>query len=192
MATAKRPVPEGYSTVTTTAHAGQRRASNRLVQERPWGTGTVAEHGTRRENHARRNPDRQLTHHAERRDGGRRDRKRLAVHRPRSGSMSTIVTLFNNAVSAGATATIPVDNQFWGDRMGVLVDPHSWTSGRSPRTRKISPNRRWTSARPSSTRSSPRKQPRTADRHRGRWLGRVSGRATRALRPDAWPLLEVP
>ncbi len=37
--------------------------------------------------------------------------------------------LFNKAVSAGATVTMPVMDQFWGDRYGLLKDPfgHSWS-----------------------------------------------------------------
>ena len=36
---------------------------------------------------------------------------------------------FERAVAAGATATMQVENQFWGDRMGAVVDPfgHKWT-----------------------------------------------------------------
>ena len=36
--------------------------------------------------------------------------------------------VFNQAVSAGATATRPVEDQFWGDRTGQLLDPfgHKW------------------------------------------------------------------
>ena len=35
---------------------------------------------------------------------------------------------FERAVAAGATVTMQVENQFWGDRMGSLVDPygHKW------------------------------------------------------------------
>ncbi len=37
--------------------------------------------------------------------------------------------VFNQAVSTGATATRPVADQFYGDRLGTLVDPfgHIWT-----------------------------------------------------------------
>jgi uncharacterized glyoxalase superfamily protein PhnB len=40
-------------------------------------------------------------------------------------------TLFNQAVSAGATVKMPLANQFWGDRYGQIVDPfgHSWALG---------------------------------------------------------------
>ena len=37
-------------------------------------------------------------------------------------------TTFSDAVKAGAKEAMPVANQFWGDRMGKLVDPfgHHW------------------------------------------------------------------
>jgi len=35
--------------------------------------------------------------------------------------------LFNRAVTAGAQVRMPVDNQFWGDRMGAFVDPHGYS-----------------------------------------------------------------
>ncbi len=36
--------------------------------------------------------------------------------------------VFNAAVAAGATATMPIDNAFWGDRYGKVLDPygHDW------------------------------------------------------------------
>ena len=36
--------------------------------------------------------------------------------------------LFNQAVAAGAKVTMPLANQFWGDRYGQVVDPfgHHW------------------------------------------------------------------
>src|ERR1700694_3435426 len=39
--------------------------------------------------------------------------------------------LFNQAVAAGATVTMPLANQFWGDRYGQVTDPfgHSWALG---------------------------------------------------------------
>jgi PhnB protein len=38
-------------------------------------------------------------------------------------------TVFDQAVKAGATVSMPVADQFWGDRYGVLRDPfgHSWS-----------------------------------------------------------------
>jgi PhnB protein len=32
-------------------------------------------------------------------------------------------TLFNKAVSAGAKVTMPMEDQFWGDRAGAVADP---------------------------------------------------------------------
>ena len=39
--------------------------------------------------------------------------------------------LFNQAIKAGATVTMPLANQFWGDRYGQLDDPfgHGWALG---------------------------------------------------------------
>jgi uncharacterized glyoxalase superfamily protein PhnB len=37
--------------------------------------------------------------------------------------------VFNQAVAAGATPTMPVGDMFWGDRFGCLTDPfgHAWS-----------------------------------------------------------------
>ncbi len=37
-------------------------------------------------------------------------------------------TTFSDAIKAGAKETMPLDNQFWGDRAGQVVDPfgHHW------------------------------------------------------------------
>ena len=35
-------------------------------------------------------------------------------------------TIFNRAISAGATVTMAVKDQFYGDRNGSLVDPFDW------------------------------------------------------------------
>lgn len=39
--------------------------------------------------------------------------------------------LYQQAVDAGATPLRPVENQFWGDRMGTLIDPfgQQWSLG---------------------------------------------------------------
>jgi PhnB protein len=39
--------------------------------------------------------------------------------------------LFSQAVAAGVTVTMPLANQFWGDRYGQVKDPfgHSWSLG---------------------------------------------------------------
>lgn len=42
-----------------------------------------------------------------------------------------VETLWNRAVAAGATVTMPLDDQFWGERYGHLEDPfgHKWSLG---------------------------------------------------------------
>jgi len=39
--------------------------------------------------------------------------------------------LFNQAVKAGAKVTMPLADQFWGDRYGIVTDPfgHQWSIG---------------------------------------------------------------
>jgi PhnB protein len=43
--------------------------------------------------------------------------------------LDNVDSIFNQAVSAGAQATQPLADMFWGDRYGVLADPfgHSWS-----------------------------------------------------------------
>jgi PhnB protein len=42
--------------------------------------------------------------------------------------VSDVDTMFQKAISLGATETRPVEDQFYGDRMGALTDPfgHNW------------------------------------------------------------------
>jgi PhnB protein len=37
--------------------------------------------------------------------------------------------VFNRAVAAGATVKFPMEDAFWGDRYGIVVDPfgHNWS-----------------------------------------------------------------
>ena len=48
-------------------------------------------------------------------------------------------TAFQQALDAGGKQDRPVEDQFWGDRMGVLTDPfgHQWTL--ATHVRKVSP-----------------------------------------------------
>jgi PhnB protein len=48
--------------------------------------------------------------------------------------------LFGRAVAAGATVLMPVADQFWGDRYGILKDPfgHHWSI--ASRIEDLSPN----------------------------------------------------
>jgi PhnB protein len=47
---------------------------------------------------------------------------------------------FQRAVDAGATVVMPVEDQFWGDRYGLLRDPfgHHWSMGQP--VREVSPD----------------------------------------------------
>jgi PhnB protein len=40
-----------------------------------------------------------------------------------------VVRLWQQAVQAGAKILIPLDNQFWGEQYGILIDPfgHQWS-----------------------------------------------------------------
>jgi len=127
MATAKRPVPEGYSTVTP------QLTLDNAAQAIDWyKKGLGAQELSRSTG-----PDGKIMH-AEIQIGNSRLMLNDAVmggKGPKAigGSPASLWlyvddcdALFNKAVSAGATAKMPVDNQFWGDRMGVLVDPHGY------------------------------------------------------------------
>jgi len=50
--------------------------------------------------------------------------------------------VFEQAQTAGATVSMPLEDMFWGDRFGSLTDPFG-TSGRWPRTSRTFPRPRW-------------------------------------------------
>ncbi|MGC1105441.1 MAG: VOC family protein [Candidatus Acidiferrales bacterium] len=47
--------------------------------------------------------------------------------------------VFNSAVAAGAKVTMPLADQFWGDRMGKLADPYGYTWGVSTHVEDVTP-----------------------------------------------------
>lgn len=49
--------------------------------------------------------------------------------------VADVETAFQRAVDAGAVVTLPLSDQFWGDRFGVVVDPfgHNWSLGQTVR-----------------------------------------------------------
>jgi PhnB protein len=49
--------------------------------------------------------------------------------------VTDVDTQFQKALDAGATVVMPVEDQFWGDRYGVLRDPfgHQWSMGQPVR-----------------------------------------------------------
>jgi len=46
---------------------------------------------------------------------------------------------FERAVKAGATATMPIADQFWGDRFGQVVDPYGHKWGVSTHVKDVTP-----------------------------------------------------
>jgi PhnB protein len=46
-----------------------------------------------------------------------------------------VETAFQRAVEAGATVVAPLEDQFWGDRYGIIRDPfgHQWSLGQPVR-----------------------------------------------------------
>jgi len=48
-------------------------------------------------------------------------------------------TLFNRAVSAGATVQMPIEDQFWGDRGGAVADPAGYTWWIATRKEDLAP-----------------------------------------------------
>jgi PhnB protein len=54
-------------------------------------------------------------------------------------TVTDVDTKFQRALDAGATVVAPLDDQFWGDRYGVLSDPfgHHWSMGQP--VREVSP-----------------------------------------------------
>jgi PhnB protein len=50
-------------------------------------------------------------------------------------TVTDVDTKFQKAVDAGATVVAPLEDQFWGDRYGVLRDPfgHLWSMGQPVR-----------------------------------------------------------
>jgi PhnB protein len=50
-------------------------------------------------------------------------------------TVTDVDTWFQRALDAGATVVAPLEDQFWGDRYGVLRDPfgHQWSMGQPVR-----------------------------------------------------------
>lgn len=50
-------------------------------------------------------------------------------------TVTDVETKFQRALDAGATVVMPLEDQFWGDRYGVVADPfgHHWSLGQPVR-----------------------------------------------------------
>lgn len=130
MAKAKRPVPEGYHTVTPAL------VLDNAAQAIEWYKKALGAEELSRS----LGPDGKIMH-AEIRIGD----SRIMLNDPVMGSkgpkaiggspaslwlfVEDCDALFNRAVGAGAQVKMPLDNQFWGDRCGTVADPHgfSWS-----------------------------------------------------------------
>jgi PhnB protein len=55
----------------------------------------------------------------------------VSIHLP----VTDVESQFQRAVDAGATVVAPLEDQFWGDRFGVIRDPfgHMWSLGQPMR-----------------------------------------------------------
>jgi len=54
-------------------------------------------------------------------------------------TVTDVDSKFQRALDAGATVVMPLDEQFWGDRYGIVADPfgHHWSLGQP--VREVSP-----------------------------------------------------
>lgn len=127
-----RPVPEGFHTLTP--HLVVRDAPKAIeFYKKAFNAGVIGVHYT---------PDGKVMH-ASLKIGDsilmlNDEFPGMGSRSPQSISGSPVVIniyvkdvdqLFNQAVSAGATVTMPLADQFWGDRYGQVKDPfgHSWS-----------------------------------------------------------------
>lgn len=53
--------------------------------------------------------------------------------------VDNVDALFNQAVAAGATAKMPLMDQFWGDRYGTIVDPYGFRWSLATHIKDMSP-----------------------------------------------------
>ena len=130
MAKARKPIPEGFHTVTP------QLTLDNAAQAIDWYKQALGAQEVSRAP----GPDGKLMH-AELRIGDSRIMLNDAVMgnkgpKALGGSPASLWlyvedcdALFNRAVSAGGQVRMPMGDQFWGDRCGTVADPHgySWT-----------------------------------------------------------------
>ena len=128
MAKAKRPVPEGYHTVTP------QLALDNAAQALEWYKKALGAEELSRS----AGPDGKIMH-AEIRIGDSRimvNDALMGAKGPKAigGSPASLWiyvedcdAMFNRAVGAGAQVRMPMEDQFWGDRSGAFEDPHGYT-----------------------------------------------------------------
>lgn len=132
MARLTRPVPEGYHTITPQLVVRDGAAAIEFYQ-RAFGAREVSRQV---------GPDGKLIMHAELRIGDSPlfvvdESPDWGTRSPRSLGDTPVTiqlyvedadALFDRATKAGAQVTMPLADQFWGDRYGMVLDPfgHSW------------------------------------------------------------------
>ena len=125
-----KPIPEGYNTVN--AYVAVDDASQAIeFYKRAFGAKERSKMEARRENRPRGARDRGQRDHA------LRSVPAVPLKTPKEAGGTTASMLIyvedvdevvQQAVDAGAKVTMPVENQFWGDRFGRVEDPfgHNW------------------------------------------------------------------
>ena len=128
MATAVKPVPDGYHTIT------QQLTLDRAAQTIDWYKKALGAEELSRS----AGPDGKIMH-AELKIGDSRfmvndvmaGNKGPQAYGGSPASLWLYVensdALFNRAVGAGATVQMPLADQFWGDRGGAVADPEGYT-----------------------------------------------------------------
>ena len=140
MANAARPVPEGHHTVTVQLSLDD-AARGIEFYKKAFGAQEIGRH---------LGPDGKIMH-AEITIGDSRvmvNDVMQGMKGPKAfgGSPTTLWiyvddcdALFNRAVAAGATVQMPMSDQFWGDRGGVVADPAGYTWWIATRKEDLTP-----------------------------------------------------
>jgi uncharacterized glyoxalase superfamily protein PhnB len=142
MAPAKKPIPEGFHSVTPSLVV---RDAPRAIEfyKRAFGAQELVRMP---------GPDGKIMH-AEIKIGDSiiflgEENPQMAIKSPQtlggaSGTLNIYVQnvdeTFKQAVSAGGRETMPVADQFWGDRYGTLVDPFGYTWGIATHKEELTP-----------------------------------------------------
>jgi len=140
MAKAAKPIPEGYHTITPTLTLDNATQSIEWYKK-ALGAEEVSRHV---------GPDGKIMH-AELKIGDSRfmvNDVMPSMKGPKAygGSPAGLWlfvensdALFNRAVGAGASVQMPIDDQFWGDRGGCVVDPSGYTWWIATRKEDLTP-----------------------------------------------------
>ncbi|HVV50191.1 MAG TPA: VOC family protein [Polyangia bacterium] len=141
MAKAKKPVPDGYHTITPVLTLNDTAAAIDWYKK-AFGAEELGRNA---------GPDGKIMH-AEIRIGDSRimmsdpimDGKGPKEYGGSPASIWIYVAdadaLYHRAVAAGAKSTMPIGDQFWGDRFGAVTDPFGYRWSFATRTEDLSPD----------------------------------------------------